>query len=157
MRFTNQKIGSPRGAGYSFSNFNCSISLATTLVREIVLEADTFQIDPGDHLLLSATVLPATATKKDITWSTEDPSIATISPEGELVGINNGFTTVTASATDSSKKTATAVVVVGEPSSIAIASEELKDAEIYTLTGIRVARPHRGGIYIINGRTVVIH
>ena len=157
MRFTNQKIGSPRGAGYSFSNFNCSISLATTLVREIVLEADTFQIDPGDHLLLSATVLPATATKKDITWSTEDPSVATISPEGELVGINNGFTTVTASATDSSKKTATAVVVVGEPSSIAIASEELKDAEIYTLTGIRVARPHRGGIYIINGRTVVIH
>ena len=125
--------------------------MATTLVREIVLEKDTFQLDPGEHLTLSATILPATATNKAFTWSVADTDIATITAEGVLTGIKNGFTTVTATASDASKKTGTAVVIVGDPSSIALTSEELKDAEIYTLTGIRVTKPIRGGIYIING------
>ena len=151
IKLSNQKMCSARGATFELPDGSCNVTMATTLVREIVLEKDTFQLDPGEHLTLSATILPATATNKAFTWSVADTDIATITAEGVLTGIKNGFTTVTATASDASKKTGTAVVIVGDPSSIALTSEELKDAEIYTLTGIRVTKPIRGGIYIING------
>ena len=156
IQLTGQKTGTARGEGFNLANGTCNVSMATTLVREIVLEKDTFQLDPGDHITLSATVLPATATNKAFTWSVADTDIATITPEGVLTGITNGFTTVTATAADSSKKTGTAVVIVGDPAAITITSEELKDAEIYTLTGIRVAKPIRGGVYIVNGMKKMI-
>ena len=156
IQLTNQKMSSARGADFALADGSCTVTMASTLVREIVLEKDTFQLDPGEHLKLTATVLPATATNKAFTWSVADTDIATITPDGVLTGIKNGFTTVTATASDASKKTGTAVVVVGDPSSIAITSEELKDAEIYTLTGIRVTKPVRGGVYIINGTKKMI-
>ena len=156
IQLTNQKMSSARGADFVLADGSCTVTLASTLVREIVLEKDTFQLDPGDHLTLSATVLPATATNKAFTWSVADTDIATITADGVLTGIKNGFTTVTATASDASKKTGTAVVVVGDPSSISLSFEELKDAEIYSLTGIRVKRPVRGGVYIVNGTKKMI-
>jgi hypothetical protein len=156
IQLTNQKMSSARGTEWSLRDGSCNVTMATTLVREIILEKDTFQLDPGDHLTLTATVLPATATNKAFTWSVADTEIATITADGMLTGIKNGFTTVTATASDASKKTGTAVVVVGDPSSISLPLEDLKDAEIYTLTGIRVTKPIRGGVYIVNGTKKMI-
>jgi hypothetical protein len=37
-----------------------------------------------------------------------------------------------------------------------VEAEQLKDAEIYTLTGVKVDHPKQSGIYIVNGNKVLI-
>lgn len=56
----------------------------------------------GGSLQINATVLPANASFRAITWSVSDISIATISGTGLLKALADGVVTVTASATDAS-------------------------------------------------------
>lgn len=60
---------------------------------------------------LVATVEPADATDKTVTWSSTDTGIAKVSDTGEVTGIAAGTTDVTVTTTDGNK-TATCAVTV---------------------------------------------
>jgi hypothetical protein len=51
---------------------------------------------------LSASVLPADASIKTVTWTSSDPTIATVDSTGKVTAISNGTVTITASANDTS-------------------------------------------------------
>ena len=73
----------------------------------------------GDALTLTATVAPATATNKTVTWTTSDPTVATVA-DGVVTAVGAGTATITATATNgtaatSDDKTATCTVTVSNP------------------------------------------
>lgn len=86
-------------------------------VSSITLDQTSATIGPKGTVTLKATVAPADATTKDITWTVGDSSIATIAPNGDKVtvtGVKNGSVKVTATATDGSGKSATCTITVKE-------------------------------------------
>ncbi len=53
------------------------------------------ELEPGSSLNLNETVLPANATNKNVTWSTSNPSVATVSSSGNVTAVASGTATIT--------------------------------------------------------------
>ena len=72
--------------------------------------ADTY---PGGTVQLTAVITPALATNNKITWTSSNPSVATVSESGLVKGIALGSATITVT-TEDGNKTATCTVTVGK-------------------------------------------
>lgn len=64
----------------------------------------------GDMLTLMHTLSPTTATDKDVTWKSSNPSVATVSDVGVVTAVSIGETTITVSSVNG--KTATCKISV---------------------------------------------
>lgn len=74
----------------------------------------TLSLAVGANETLTATVAPADATDKSVTYSSDDSTIATVTPvQGKVVGVKGGTTNVT--VTTANGKSATCAVTVTEP------------------------------------------
>ncbi|WP_413521609.1 Ig-like domain-containing protein [Brochothrix thermosphacta] len=82
------------------------------VVTGITLNKTTLAKIVGETEKLTATVAPANATDKTVTWTTSDAKIATVGADGTVTAIAVGSATITAKA---GTKTATCVVTVSEP------------------------------------------
>ena len=60
------------------------------------LNKTEIQLRPNTSEVLTATIEPYNATDKDITWTTSDPSVATVDENGKVIAINNGTATISA-------------------------------------------------------------
>lgn len=109
----------PKSTSYDFStNIDALIGLRPNAVDtvhvtgvSIVPEVDTLKINQKDTL--KAVVAPDNATNKNVTWQSEDASIAFVSSEGVVRGVAPGTTTITAT-TEDGHKTAQATIVVSK-------------------------------------------
>lgn len=71
----------------------------------------TLSIAVGANETLTATVAPADATDKSVTFASDDSTIATVTPvQGKVVGVKAGTANIT--VTTANGKTATCVVTV---------------------------------------------
>jgi uncharacterized protein YjdB len=80
------------------------VTVPPTLVESISISGS--DITDGKTSQLTVTILPQNASTKTVEWSVSDATIAKISDSGLLTAINNGTVTVTATAKDSSGKSA---------------------------------------------------
>lgn len=80
-------------------------------VKSISLDPQSATIEIGKSIDLVATVLPEDATKKGISWSSSNPSVATVT-DGKVSAVGLGTTTITASTTDGTALSATCKVTV---------------------------------------------
>ena len=72
-------------------------------VTSITITPDPAEVELGSTLKLSASVLPTDATNKNVTWSSENPEIATIDEaDGTVTPVAAGTTSITATAADGS-------------------------------------------------------
>ena len=92
------KVTAEDGSGVSAS---CSVTVIR-LVSSIVLDKTSIIIYNNKSEALSATVIPSSATKTGITWSSSNTSVAMVSNSGIVTGISRGTTTITATAQDES-------------------------------------------------------
>lgn len=83
----------------------------TVPVIGVTLDKTTATIKVGGTVTLTATITPANATNKDVTWSSSDPAIATVDGNGVVKGVATGKATITVTTEDGSK-TATCEVTV---------------------------------------------
>ena len=81
-------------------------------VSAITLSDSSFQVGKGKSYTLEATIGPEDATDKSLTWTSEDPTIASVSNTGVVSGKKGGKTKITCTAKDGSGVTATADVTV---------------------------------------------
>ena len=80
----------------------CEITVTEVFVpvESVTFEHTDLIVFQGDSYQINVTVLPENATNKTITWTSSDPSIASISPEGIITGLGSGQVEITAKAGD---------------------------------------------------------
>ncbi|MBQ0156675.1 MAG: Ig-like domain-containing protein [Bacteroidales bacterium] len=85
------------------------------LVNLIELSAEKECIDLGESMNISASIYPEDASIKDVVFSVDDETLATISADGKLTANpeNKGDVTITAKATDGSNVSKTVTVKIG--------------------------------------------
>ena len=76
----------------------------------------------GDTATIKTTVTPKNAYNKNVTWSSSNKNVATVSSSGKVKAVGNGVATITAKAKDGSGKKATCKVRIKIPTSIFKAS-----------------------------------
>ena len=113
-----------QGAGGSSSGYNQNQAAviyaepnSTTpsnpvLATSISLNKTNAELNTGETLQLTATVLPNNTTNKTISWTTSNSSIATVSSSGLVTAKAVGNATITARTTDGTNLSATCSVTV---------------------------------------------
>lgn len=84
----------------------------------------------GDKEKLTATVVPEGALNKNVTWLSNDPSIAAVSDAGVVTAVGDGVATITVT-TEENEHTATCTVTVGSISPNAVSKAELLPLTLY--------------------------
>ena len=103
----------------------CSVTVEANIiaVTGVTLDKTTAQIPLGGDVTLAATVAPADATDKSVTWTSSDEAVAKVSG-GKVTAVAVGKATITAKTNDGGK-TATCEVSVIKP----VESVTISDAE----------------------------
>jgi uncharacterized protein YjdB len=107
-------IYNPGAAGQwtDYDDIELTLVSATVVpVTGISLNPTTVSVDRNATAALTATIAPADASNKAITWSTSNSAVATVSTGGVVTGVSAGTATITATTQDGNK-TATCNVTV---------------------------------------------
>jgi uncharacterized protein YjdB len=92
----------------------CIVTVVKFPVTGVSISRKTLTLESGRSETLTATVLPANATYKGVTWKSDQRSIATVDASGKVTGVKAGKATITGTTVDG-KKTARCVVTVVSP------------------------------------------
>ena len=98
-------------------------NLGTIVPLEGISLSSNYDIRVGDERKLNLEYKPTQASNREVTWESEDKSIATVDSEGRVKGIKAGSTKITAISKDGNKR-ATTVVNVTEKGNIYAGSSE---------------------------------
>lgn len=88
----------------------------STKVTGITIDKENLSIEKGKSNQMTGQITPSDATNKDITWSSENTSIATVSANGTVTGVASGTTTIKAVSAENSSIYKTCLVTVSETS-----------------------------------------
>jgi uncharacterized protein YjdB len=81
-------------------------------VTGVTLDKTSYEMTEGEEFTLTATINPENATNKNVSWSSSNTNIATVS-NGTVIALAPGQTTITA-ITEDGGKTATCEVIVNK-------------------------------------------
>ncbi len=90
----------------------CTLTVAPVLVSEVTLDRTTAELKAGETLQLHASVQPADATDRSLTWRSNNTAVATVDQSGLVTARAVGTATITATANDGSGKQAVCRVTV---------------------------------------------
>ena len=78
----------------------------------ITINSKKVTIGKGSKTVLTATVTPADATNKSVTWSSSDASVASVNASGQVAGLKVGSAVITATTADGKYKDTCLIEVV---------------------------------------------
>ena len=81
-------------------------------VESVTVSPDKLELETEQSAILTATVKPITLLDKDVTWSSDNPAIASVNTSGKVVANAKGTATITATANADSTKKGTCEVTV---------------------------------------------
>ena len=88
------------------------VSVRPIAVTGVALSLNSTELTINTTLDLTATVSPANATNKNVTWSSSNTSVATVNSSGRVSGVSAGTAIITATTQDGNKKATCTVEVV---------------------------------------------
>ena len=91
---------------------NVTVNSKIVSVTGVSLDKTSLELTEGEEYTLVATVLPANASNKQISWKSNDETVATVS-DGKVKAIKPGSTTITVTTSDGNK-TASCSIIVNE-------------------------------------------
>ena len=80
-----------------------TVEAKAVAVESVSLDKSELSLEVGEEATLTATVSPADATDKEVSWSSSDPSVATVDDSGKVVAKAPGTTAVTVTTKDGAK------------------------------------------------------
>lgn len=89
----------------------CTVNVKIFHAENVTLDKTSVSLMEGGTTQLTATVTPEEAENKNVTWSSSDESIATVSNDGVVTGVGKGTATITVK-TEEGEHTATCTVTV---------------------------------------------
>lgn len=117
------------GDGINETGWRIDVSAMKDLVTSISVSPATRKFTKeGETYSYSASVLPLSAEDPSITWSSDNPSVATVDQSGNVTAVWDGTCTITATANDGSGivgKATVEVDVYKYPTSVKIYPEEV--------------------------------
>ena len=101
-------------------NAKCEITVKEKVisVTRIFLNKTSLSLTEGEEFTLEATVTPDNATNKEVTWTSDNEAVATVSAEGIVKAIKAGTANITATTVDQGKSASCAVVVAAKMSAV---------------------------------------
>ena len=105
----------------------------------------------GNTLTLTATVLPADATDKSVSWSSSSDAVATVDASGKVTAVSKGTATIKAEAKDGSGKYASCSVTIETP--CPSGAVDLGLSVYWGTTNIGASKPEDYGDYYAWGET----
>ena len=128
----------------------------TVQVTGIELDKTEVTINEGEKTTLTATIAPADATIKDVNWTSDNETVATVT-DGVVSGLSAGSATITATTVDGEFK-ASCVVTVNELSKISTIAEIKAILKEGTSSSTKAfdARLTRAVVTYVNGRNAFI-
>lgn len=80
-------------------------------IESISLSPANATLNVGDDITLTPTIAPSNASR-DVTWTSSNPSVATVDATGKVTALANGTATITAASTKDSTIKSTATITV---------------------------------------------
>ena len=108
-----------------------SAETMSVAVTSITLSQSTATLTTGENLTLTATITPSDADINFISWSSSNPTIATVDTMGKVTAVAPGTATITATATDGSDVTASCEVNVIASQQDSYTITYMVDGEVY--------------------------
>ena len=103
-----------------WNSFGTINSATNEPVQSITLNRQSATMTEGNTLTLTATITPIYATDRTLTWSSSNPSVATVDNTGKVTAIAPGTATIIAAANDGSGVSASCEVTVTEATYVEI-------------------------------------
>ena len=104
-------------ATISFTMSGNDVTLTTayaTLVNEVSLDKTELALTVGDTQTLTATIPPDDANNKNVSWSSDKPSVATVDENGKVTAVAVGTANITVKTVDGEKTAVCAVTVTAK-------------------------------------------
>lgn len=120
------------GSGKSAS---CAVNVKQP-VTGIQISPNGYTLVKGDVKQLSATVMPADASNKEVIWTSSNPAVAAVAADGRVTAVNEGSCFITATSKDNASIKASCTIVVGTPvTSVSLTPQtaSMKTGETITL------------------------
>ena len=145
------------GQGTTTATTTFNVVSPTVSVTGVTLNKTTLSLVAGTKGFLTATVAPANATNKTVSYTSSDSSVATVSSTGTVTAVAAGTATITVTTADGSKTAACAVTVAAAPVSVTINSiSDKKAGDSVTISGtnslgtisIKVIKPDTTVLYV---------
>lgn len=95
----------------AIDNLKLIEKIVVVRVKGVTVAPTTASVVEGNTVQLTATVSPANATNKRVTWKSSDETIATVDAKGLVKAVKEGTTTITVTTKDGAK-TATSTITV---------------------------------------------
>ncbi|MGG1517740.1 Ig-like domain-containing protein [Paenibacillus oryzisoli] len=109
-------LGSTRDIGvHQFTNDAPTSVLNEVMPESITLNQRNVSLLLNEGVFLSATVEPATAWNKVVSWESDNPTVAQVDANGAVKALSLGTATITAKSTANPLLTATARITVKQP------------------------------------------
>ena len=105
----------------------------TIKVTGVTLDRQTIGMTEGETASLAATVAPANASDKSVTWSSSAKEVATVDTEGKVTAVKAGEATITVTTKDGGKTASCKVTVAA--ATVAVTGVEVDPEELYLVEG----------------------
>ena len=112
--FSVSKTSYASGASNYVSHFLTKLEESEKVHVTSVTADASITVDEKKTAIINATVAPENATNKNLTYTSNNPEIATVSDRGVVTGVKAGETTITVTSKDDPTKTATVKVTVNK-------------------------------------------
>ena len=96
---------------------SCQVIVTKSVIEvtELKLDSTAVELEEGEDVTFTVTVLPDDATIKNVIWTSSDETVATVDKDGKVTAVKEGTATITAQSTDGSKRSASCEITVKKP------------------------------------------